>query len=395
MSGKNDHRPSLALFHNLPSGGGIRVVQGMVEHLSGPFRLSVYSPEGSAALELPKAVVHHEISFPSGRRISGIRKAAAPLVLPARLRAFEKLCEGAGAEMSGSSDLALIHNSMYVAAPPVLKYLEIPSVYYCYEFPRHLYEPTIVRRTRNRLQYILLSRLRWLEKKIDTESCLAADSVVCLSSWMKSRISDIYRIEADIVRPGIQKGFCEGYDKAEEVNRVLSVGALWPFKGHEMAMEAVAALPEDERPSLTVVADREFPGYGNRLMEAAEELNIELAILRHISDARLKELYSGSRAVLCCQRNEPYGMVPLEAMCCGTPVIAVSEGGFTDNIKDGENGLLVSRNSEEMAAALKRVLTEPALAQRISDGGMEFVKKRRSVASAAEQLIEILRESLE
>lgn len=370
------------------------MVQGMAEHLCEAFDLTVFFPQGSSHLDLPKAASSREIGFPPGKRISGMRKAAAPLVLPARLRAFEKLCERAGADISGSAQLALVHNSMYVAAPPLLKYLRIPSVYFCYEYPRHLYEPAIVRRTRSRLQYILLSRLRGLEKKMDMESCLAADRVVCLSSWMKRRIGDIYGIEADIVRPGIPEDFCQGFQSGNRVNRVLSVGALWPFKGHEMAMETVAALPGDVRPSLAVVADREFPGYADRLMEAAEELSVKLSIHRHIPDTSLKELYSGSRAVLCCQRNEPYGMVPLEAMSCGTPVIAVKEGGFTDNITDGENGFLVPRDSQKMAAALERVLKEPSLALRISTGGMEFVEKERSLRSAADRLTDILKDTL-
>lgn len=385
----SQEKPRLSLFHNLPSGGGIRVVSDMLVHLAREFEVTVHFPRGSAPLSPPRGVMSREWDFPRGVRITGLRRAAAPLVLPARLRAFDNLCADIAAKIDDSSDMALVHNSMYVAAPPLLSHLSVPSAYYCYEFPRHIYEPSIVRRTDNGLQRFLLFRLRSLERRMDRRAVADAGVIITLSSFMAGRVRDIYRRESEVVRPGVDNGLYQRMEK-KRMNMVLSVGALWPFKGHGMAIEAVSAIPKELRPSLTVVADRELPGYERKLLAAAERLEVSLRIRRGITDRRLAELYNRALAVVCCQKNEPYGLVPLEAMACGTPVVAVGEGGFLDNVRDGENGVLVDRDPLKVAEALQRVISDTGLRRRLAEGGRRFVTSERTRPAAANALARIL-----
>jgi len=373
-----DKRPELAVFHNLPSGGGINASKILIQGLMDKFLVTVHSPEGSYPLSLP--VRSRRWSFPLSRRISGIRRLAAPVILPARLKAFDQLCRRIAAEINMSADIVLVHNSMYLAAPPLLRYLNVPSLYFCYEYPRHLYEPALVKRTRNRFFHMLLRHLRKIERIRDREATLSADKVVTLSSWMKKRLRDIYGIEASVVRPGIDTDFFRADETTEKSNTVLSVGALWPFKGHEMAIETVSLVKQNIRPALVIVADREYPGYNERLRKSAIDRGVDLILRRGVSNEELRTLYRKSKVVLCCQHDEPYGLVPLEAMSCGVPVIAVEEGGFVDNIRSGENGILVKRDAAEMAAVLSRILTDRQYEKDLIDGGRKFV----SVRSAAE-----------
>ncbi len=386
-------KPRLSLFHNLPSGGGIRVVSDMLAHLAREFRVTVHFPRGSAPLALPRGVTGREWSFHRGARLTGLRRTAAPLVLPARLRAFDRLCADIAGSIDDSSDIALVHNSMYVAAPPLLSHLSVPSAYYCYEFPRHIYEPSIVRRTDNGLQRFLLFRLRSLERRMDRRAVADAGVIVVLSSFMAGRVRDIYRREAEVVRPGVDTVLYHRKE-GERKNMILSVGALWPFKGHGLAIEAVSSIPKRLRPSLTVVADRELPGYERKLSAAAERLEVSLRIRRGITDRRLAELYNRALAVVCCQKNEPYGLVPLEAMACGTPVVAVGEGGFLDNVRDGENGILVERDPLKVAEALQRVISDTDLRRRLTEGGRRFVTSERTRSAAADELARILKRLL-
>lgn len=369
------------------------MVTDTLGRLSREFRVTVHYPRGSAPLTLPGGVMGREWDFPPGGRMTGLRRAAAPLVLPARLRAFEDLCAKIAGDIDGTSDLALVHNSMYVAAPPLLCHLSVPSVYFCYEFPRHIYEPSIVRRTENGLQRFLLFRLRALERRMDRRAVACAGKMVTLSGFMAGRIRDIYGREPEVVRPGVDTGLYRPTE-GERKNMVLSVGALWPFKGHGMAIEALSAIPGRFRPSLTVVADREFPGYERKLSDAAEELEVSLRILRRISDRQLVELYNRASAVVCCQKNEPYGLVPLEAMACGTPVVAVEEGGFPDNVRHGENGILVEPDPLKVAQALQSVLSDTGLSRRLAEGGKRFVTTERTLLAAGDALTLILNRML-
>lgn len=383
-------KAELAVFHNLPAGGGINVAGSLLRQLEHFFSITVHYPEGSASLNIPGNISMREWPFRGGRRASGLRKLSAPLSLPARLRAFDRLCCNIAEKINSTSDIVLAYNSMFVAAPPVLKYLRVPSVYFCYEFPRHLYEPELIKRTDSRFFRLLLSPLRNLEKKMDREAMMNADRIVTLSSWMKKRLCDIYGIHSSVVRPGIDTEFFRAYETVDKKQMVLSIGALWPFKGHEMAIETISRIELEKRPSLVIVADREFPGYGAELERSAARLGVDLSLRRGISNNKLRSLYSTGKAVLCCQHNEPYGLVPLEAMSCGIPVVAVKEGGFIDNLRNGENGLLVKRDSSEMAGALHRILTDNHLREKLITGGRKFVIRERSAVEAASRLHEIL-----
>lgn len=384
----------LSVFHNLPSGGGNNAAGTMIRGISNRFSLTMHFPKGSSAISVPESVHSREWPFNYSGRISGIRRLAAPFVLPARLKALDQLCRRIAEEINRSSDLTLVYNSMYIAAPPLLKYLKIPSIYFCYEYPRHLYEPTLVKRTRGGIHHFLLGYLRKLERKMDMTAALSADNVVTLSNWMKKRLYYIYGIDSSVVRPGIDTEFFRADETVDKKRLVLSIGALWPFKGHEMAIETISRIKLEKRPSLVIVADREFPGYGAELERSAAKLGVDLSVRRGISNEKLRTLYSTAKAVLCCQHNEPYGLVPLEAMSCGIPVVAVKEGGFIDNLRNGENGLLVKRDSAEMAGALDRILADNHLREKLITGGREFVIRERSASEAASRLHKILIDAL-
>ena len=219
---------------------------------------------------------------------------------------------------------------------------------------------------------------------------MRADRVVTFSNWMKNRITDIYGLGSSIVRPGVNTEFFHIEKNISRKNMVLSIGAMWPFKGHKMAIDVISRISPDRRPSLAVIADREYPGYGAVLEKSAAFKGVDLLLQQEISNEELLQLYSTSKAVLCCGHNEPYGLVPLEAMACGLPVIAVREGGFVDNIDSGKNGILVNRDPLEMAAVLEEVLLNDDLRRKLILRGREFVTGERSTKEAGKRLAEIL-----
>ncbi len=375
----------------LPSGGGIRVLRQFATGLKVDFDLHLHRPEGGSpqgeGINLPETVY----SYPLWKKPSGPLRPIAPLFLIARLLSFKKVCREVANSINSSSDIALIHNTMPIAAPPVLDYLNIPSLYFCYEHPRHIYEKDIIRRTNSSLADFALKPLAAVEKRMDKISARNSSSIVTFSEYMKSNISHYYSRESSIVRPGVDTFFFKpGEKNANKSDYILSVGALWPFKGHETAVRIIGQMPENQRPPLRIVADREYPGYSNQLIQLAEDLSVRVTIEKEITDLKLRTLYQQARAVLCCQRREPYGLVPLEAMACGTPVIALKEGGFVDNISHGETGFFFSGNPEEGAELLSGLLNNLELTANIISKGMEFVKENRSVSGGVDQLKRIL-----
>ena len=197
----------LAVFHMLPSGGGSRAVAGFLTGLSGRFDVTVHVPQGAHSLTLPEGVRRTEYPFAESKRLSGTRRILAPFVLQRRLRAFDGVCRQAAETISSSADVALVHNTLVVAAPPLLRYLEIPSAYFCFEYPRHIYEPGLVKRTGSGTAEILLAPLSRMERRVDRASVDAATRVLALSTYMRQRIESIYGKSAEVIRPGVDTDF--------------------------------------------------------------------------------------------------------------------------------------------------------------------------------------------
>lgn len=380
-------RKRIVVFHMLPSGGGIRVAGNFARGISAKHDLTVHSISGASRLPVEgiRTVYHN---FSAWRKVPGLLRPAAPFILPLRLLLFDSFCRDLAAELNPMADSFLVHNSMPIAAPPILNYLRKPTLYFCYEYPRHIYEKDLIQRTGSKTWDSLLIPLEILEKRMDIRATLAADAVATLSSYMDRRISSIYGRTTEVIRPGVDTDFFCPDNSSGKGNFVLSVGALWPFKGHSEALYIVSGIPRHRRPELKIVADREFPGHLGELQRLAEGLSVKMSVHRGITDLGLRDLYRSARAVLCCQRREPYGLVPLEAMACGTPVIALSEGGFMDNIRNGVTGLLYSGETSQATSLLEGVLNGGHTD--IPVEGRRFVCSSRNIESGLETLLPLL-----
>ncbi|MCP2261833.1 Glycosyltransferase involved in cell wall bisynthesis [Streptoalloteichus tenebrarius] len=147
-------------------------------------------------------------------------------------------------------------------------------------------------------------------------------------------------------------------------HRLVSVGRLVPRKGFDTIISALRRLPDTELviaggpPRQALAADEE----ARRLQEhaAREGVADRVRLLGQISRAEMPALLRSADAVVCTPWYEPFGIVPLEAMACGVPVVAAAVGGLTDTVVDGITGLHVPpRRPEELARALRSLLADP------------------------------------
>jgi len=112
---------------------------------------------------------------------------------------------------------------------------------------------------------------------------------------------------------------------------------------------------------------------GRDLRRLAARCGVKLELLLHVTDAELLHLYQRARAFVFASHYEPFGLAVLEAMACGTPVIAVAEGGPRETLIDGVTGVLLPREEALFAERLTRVLERPGFARSLS------VEARRDV----------------
>lgn len=169
--------------------------------------------------------------------------------------------------------------------------------------------------------------------------------------------------------------------------RVLSVGRLVPRKGVGTVIEAIATLAaQGVDVELVVVGggaeadDRTDPEL-QRLREIARRSGAEQRVVLRgrLAQSELPTLYRSADVVVCAPWYEPFGIVPLEAMACGVPVVASSVGGLIDSVVDGATGRHVPpRDVEAVASAVQTLLDDEPERLRLGANGRRRMLARYS-----------------
>jgi glycosyltransferase involved in cell wall biosynthesis len=151
-------------------------------------------------------------------------------------------------------------------------------------------------------------------------------------------------------------------------SQLLCVGRIDERKGIHVALEAVSKLSG----ATLTVSGRGDEAYLRRLHERANALGLTDRV-RFIATPRseLKDVYAAADAFLFpVLWDEPFGLTPVEAMACGTPVIASVAGGSSEFLIDGANCIEVPRGDPDaLAAAVRRLRADDDLRRRIVAGG--------------------------
>jgi type III pantothenate kinase len=151
--------------------------------------------------------------------------------------------------------------------------------------------------------------------------------------------------------------------RTDGLARLLVVGRLVERKGIGNAIEALAQVPGAE---LVVVggpdrADLDRDPEARRLLAVAREMGVadRVHLLGRVSRDDLPAVIRSADAVVAVPWYEPFGIVPLEAMACGVPVVAAAVGGMIDTVVDGVTGVHAPpRDPDRLAEILRKVLAD-------------------------------------
>lgn len=162
--------------------------------------------------------------------------------------------------------------------------------------------------------------------------------------------------------------------------RLVAVGRLVERKGLGDAIAALRELPDAELviaggpPCERLAADAE----AGRLTRLARELGVadRVELRGGVRQSEVPALLRSADVAVCVPWYEPFGIVPLEAMACGVPVVGAAVGGLLDSVVDGETGLHVPpRNPSALAAAVRRLLADETLRRNL--GGIGALRASR------------------
>jgi len=167
----------------------------------------------------------------------------------------------------------------------------------------------------------------------DKEAACRVDEFVAISNFVRERIKKYYERDARVIYPPV----CTAkYQISEKIgNYFLMVGRLVSYKRFDLAVKVFNAIKKP----LKIVGD----GPERRRLEKLARRNIEFLGL--VSDYRMPEIYSRAQAIIFPQ-VEDFGLVPLEAMASGRPVIAFREGGALETVMDGKTGIFFDEQTE-------------------------------------------------
>ena len=178
-------------------------------------------------------------------------------------------------------------------------------------------------------------------------------------------------------------------DKRERTHRILSVGRLVPRKGVEVVIQALPLLRNAgfQDVELLIVGGggdatmTEADGEARRLLAVASELDVRqhVSFRGQVPREAMPGIFRSADAVVCTPWYEPFGIVPLEAMACGIPVVAAAVGGLRDTVVNHRTGLHVPpQDPHATAGALAHLLADPGLRQELGRAGQERARARYS-----------------
>jgi glycosyltransferase involved in cell wall biosynthesis len=187
------------------------------------------------------------------------------------------------------------------------------------------------------------------------------DYFIANSEETARRVQKFYRRESTVIYPPIDirhsildsrfskkiPSNIENRTSNIDKSYYLSVGRLMWAKRIDLAIEACNRL----KLPLKIV------GRGPEEAKLREIAGPTIEFCGPVSDMELAQLYQGAKALLFCALDEDFGMVPVEAMGHGTPVIALAQGGVTETVVDGKTGILFSTPSiESLEDGIRRFL---------------------------------------
>lgn len=378
---------NIALYHNLPSGGARRAVVEMVTGLvARGHTVDEYCPETADRTFLPlDGVVRRTVVLPFRPR--GVARTRMPLLTPyvtaARLTLDLRAMAALGAEAARridrqGYDVVFSHDCQLVLVPDVLRFLRQPSVHFCHaattasartagQDPSGVGPMQQVKRLYYAPARQAYPRLRFRQAG---HNLRAARRVLTNSRFAAAELRDAFGVTAHVCTLGVDRAIFRPLGLPRE-RFVLSVGAVHPHKGYRFLLHSLGRLPREARPPLAIVANSAEPAELDALRGLAAEVGVELTV-RNVADAaEMAALYNRAAAFVYAPLAEPWGLAAVEAMACAAPLVAVAEGGVAESVVDGESGLLTPRDTGTFAAALSRVLADPALASRLGASGVE------------------------
>lgn len=342
---------NIAIYLDLPDGGAKRTMDEIIPLLSKNNKVSIFSC--NSVLNNSRFRLLRDIDSLFVSRI--LQKKLANII------------------NRSNFDICFVTHDRHLQSPWILRYLRMPVVFLCQEPTRAFFEKFLdIDKKLPFLKLIYEKLNRQLRKQAEVENAQYSNKIIANSYYSVESIFRAYGKYATPIYLGVNlKTFYPQKNKYK--NQVIIVGNNEPQKSLRLAVESLSLLPVSTRPVLFIACPRK-----NSLSEVikfAKNNKVKLKIKYGLCPADLAKEYQNSLATLACASLEPFGLSVVESLACGTPVVAVKEGGFRETIKNGYNGFLVERDPQKISNAIEKLIKDKKLRQKLSHNCSAYAQK--------------------
>lgn len=228
-----------------------------------------------------------------------------------------------------------------------------------------------------------------LRLEVEKKAIPIVDALIAFTTDEKDNLISIYGaqpekvkvipcgIDMDLFRP-MDKGKARSELSLPNSSKILLfAGRIQPFKGIDILLRAVSCLLDDQKLRLFIIGgDSESDDELTRLRTLSTELGLDgkVTFCGAMEHGEMPLFYSAADICVVPSYHESFGLVAVEALACGTPVVASCVGGLATIVKDGETGYLIDELSPEaFAQRLELLLSDERLRRRMRDAARPSV----------------------
>ena len=314
----------IAILHDYfdSIGGGEKVVLGLAQHLNADIFTYDFN-EAKTYKEIKKFRVE-TAKNPVNRY--GVKQFFAT-------KHFENL------NLQKNYDLFLMYGFISIHAAK----LNHPNIWVAGAALKHLFLPEFVRLEPFYKRLIINLSNGWVKQKNIETIKNHIDKIIAVSDYQRKEIKKIYKRDSEVVYPPVETR--KFYYKESE-GYYLTVSRLEANKRVDLMINAFKSLP-DQR--LVIVGDGSQRKYLENLARGCKNIEFKGAIY----GKELLELYARCTAFIFTSLFEDFGIVPLEAMAAGKPVISVNEGGPKETVIPNKTGLLIKPDVNSLIKSIE------------------------------------------
>lgn len=378
----------IAVWHNLPSGGGKRALYNHIKVLlESGHDVEAWTTDMSSVdyLPLTDLVVENRMSvkldFVRTYQIKNqIKKTKAQIsIMQAHCKECVSQIEARGFDLIFANSCFFSYMS-YIglySTLPTLIYLGEPYRPFFEAMPNNIWQAPIFELRLKKIKRIYtdfkINYSNRIKLREELKAAKQYNSILVNSLYSRESVIRAYGIDARVCYLGIDDDFFVNAENCKE-NYVIGIGKISYAKGVKSAIKIISIIPEEIRPTLKWISNGYDDNYNQEVLVLAHQLNVNFEALINLTDDEMKKVISKAAVMLYTSILEPFGLAPLEANACGTYVVAIAEGGVRESITNGENGTLIyGYDLELFAQELLRYTQDAELATNKGLNAQQFV----------------------